>query len=142
MITKNGFETTLERSILMSKIRSRNTKPEILLRKTLWKMGYRFRTHISNLPGKPDILFKTKKIAIFVDGEFWHGYKWDERKFKIKSNEDYWINKIERNMARDLQNQKKLIEMGYRVLRFWDSEIKKDVIGCITQIEDAFKSHR
>ena len=139
MISKNGFETTAERSLLMSKIRSRNTKPEIRLRKALWGLGYRYRIHYSDLPGKPDIIFKRKRLAVFVDGVFWHGYQWEVRKLKINSNIDYWTKKIERNMERDIQNQNKLIKLGYTVLRLWDFEIKKNLEECIKKIEEKLR---
>jgi len=139
MISKHGFETTELRSLQMSKIRSQNTKPEILLRKALWKLGYRYRIHAANLPGKPDILFKAKKLVIFIDGTFWHGYKWHEKKFKINSNIEYWTNKIEKNMDRDVQNQTKLLALGYSVLRFWDFEVKKNIGDCIVKIQQCLK---
>ena len=140
MISKNGFETTEQRSILMSKIRSRNTKPELLLRKELWKLGYRYRIHTTKLPGNPDITFKGKKLAIFVDGAFWHGHNWEEKKFKINSNIEYWTKKIERNIERDNQNQLKLMQLGFTVLRFWDFEVKKNLSDCIKQIENHLTS--
>src|ERR1700756_5196002 len=98
---KNGFYTSLERSILMSKIKGKNTSPELMLRKVLWNSGLRYRLHNKKLPGNPDISMKKYKIAIFIDGEFWHGYNWEEKKTKIKTNRDFWIPKIERNMQRD-----------------------------------------
>ena len=134
MKSKYGFETTIARSLLMSKIRGINTAPEILLRKELWKLGYRYRLNVLNLPGKPDIVFERKKLIVFIDGEFWHGYKWQEKKLKIKANREYWIKKIERNMERDKANTDKLISMGYVVLRFWEHEIKKQRLDCINKI--------
>ena len=128
------FDTTPERSKLMRKIKSTNTKPEIILRKTLWKFGIRYRLNVPKLSGKPDIVITKQKLVIFVDGEFWHGYNWDEKKPKIKSNHDYWIKKIEGNMQRDIINVEKLQSMGYTVLRFWEHEIKKDLQGCLSKI--------
>lgn len=87
------FDTTPERSKLMRKIKSNNTKPELLLRKSLWTLGVHYRLNVSKLPGKPDIVINKKKIVIFVDGEFWHGYNWEQKKLKIKSNKDYWLKK-------------------------------------------------
>jgi DNA mismatch endonuclease (patch repair protein) len=132
--SKHGFETTEQRSDLMRKIKGANTIPEILLRKELWKLGYRYRLNVTKLPGKPDIVINKKKLIIFIDGEFWHGYKWEEKKPKIKANREYWIKKIERNMARDLKNQELLEEMGYTVLRFWEQEIKKELDKCVAII--------
>jgi len=118
----------------MSKIRSTNTKPEIALRKALWKLGIRYRLNVSKLPGKPDIVIGKFKIAIFVDGEFWHGYQWEEKKQKIKSNREYWIPKIERNIQRDKQNNRTLKSDGYKVIRFWENQIKKDVKKCVSKV--------
>ncbi len=121
----------------MSKIHSINTKPEIKLRKALWKLGFRYRLNVRNLKGKPDIVFTKYKIAIFVDGEFWHGYKWSEKKVKIKANRKYWIKKIERNIERDLENTNYLLLNGWIVFRFWEHEIKKDLLTCIEKVSKA-----
>lgn len=118
----------------MSKIRSENTTPEIKLRKLLWSLGIRYRINDKTLNGKPDIVIKKYKIAIFVDGEFWHGYNWKEKKERIKSNRDYWIPKIEKNMVRDSENTKKLEYSGYTVFRFWEHEIKKNIGICVQKI--------
>jgi DNA mismatch endonuclease (patch repair protein) len=128
------FDTTPERSNLMRKIKSNNTGPEIIFRKALWSMGVRYRLNVSKLPGKPDIVINKKKIVVFIDGEFWHGYNWEDKKLKIKSNADYWIKKIERNMERDKLNNQKLISAGYHVFRFWEHEKKKDLSSCISKI--------
>jgi DNA mismatch endonuclease (patch repair protein) len=129
------FDTTPERSARMSNIRSKDTGPEIKLRKALWQCGIRYRINVKKLPGKPDIVIGSKKIAIFVDGEFWHGYEWDLKKEKIKSNRDYWIPKIERNMERDSQNNTDLKDSGYVVLRFWEHEITKHLSDCLDKIK-------
>ena len=126
-----GFYTTPERSKLMARIRGKNTKPEITFRKALWKRGYRYRVNVKKLPGAPDIVLNKYKVVVFIDGEFWHGYNWDVKKKKIKSNRDFWIPKIERNMQRDEENNLKLKNMGYCVLRFWEQEVKKQVEICI-----------
>jgi DNA mismatch endonuclease, patch repair protein len=130
----NGFYTTEQRSNIMGKIKSKDTKPEIKFRKALWKLGIRFRKNYKNIPGCPDIVITKFKIVIFIDGEFWHGFKWEEKKLKIKSNKEFWIPKIERNMQRDLQNKRMLIEDGWIVFRFWENEIKKNLNGCIFKI--------
>lgn len=134
METKYGFTTTKSRSDLMKKIRATDTKFEVRLRKKLWALGYRYRKNYAKLPGKPDIVFLKAKVVVFVDGEFWHGYNWSEKKQKIKSNRDYWIKKIEKNIERDKKNNAKLKEMGFTVLRFWEKEIKKDIESCIQLI--------
>jgi len=132
----NGFYTTPERSKLMSKIKGKDTKPEILFRKELWKAGIRYRKHDKTLPGNPDITNKKLKLVIFIDGEFWHGYNWEEKKLKLKSNRDFWISKIERNMQKDRENNIKLENLGYKIFRFWDHEIKKDITKCISLVNE------
>ncbi|WP_462267170.1 very short patch repair endonuclease [Mucilaginibacter sp.] len=131
---ENGFYTTKQRSSLMSKIKGKNTKPELELRKALWSQGIRYRIHNKSLPGNPDIVINKHKIIIFLDGEFWHGYEWDKKKEKIKANRDFWIAKIERNMQRDRINNQKLSSMNYTVLRFWEKQIKNDLDDCLTNI--------
>lgn len=135
-MTKFNFNTTAERSKNMSKIRSKNTQPEILLRKALWSEGIRYRLNVAKLPGKPDIVINKFKLVIFVDGSFWHGYKWDEKKLKIKSNKEYWLKKIERNIERDNENNIALQKAGYTVLRFWDHQVKNDIGTCISIIKN------
>lgn len=93
--------TKEQRSKIMSAIKSKDTKEEVLLAKALWHKGYRYRKNDKKVFGNPDLTFKKLKIAIFVDGEFFHGHNWEERKTKIKSNRDYWIPKIEKNIQRD-----------------------------------------
>jgi len=131
---ESGFYTTKKRSKIMSRIRGKNTKPELLFRKALWKKGVRYRVDNKKLPGKPDVSIQKYKLAIFIDGEFWHGYNWDERKDKVKSNRDFWIPKIERNMQRDRQVNRDLNQMGYTVFRFWEQEIKKELQKCINDV--------
>ncbi len=130
----NGFYTTKERSALMGKIKSENTKPEQKLRKMLWALGLRYRLNVKSLPGKPDIVLRKYGLVIFVDGEFWHGFKWNERKEKIKSNRDFWIPKIERNIQRDNEVNRELEKMGFKVVRFWGHQINKDFNWCLGQI--------
>ncbi len=130
----NGFYTTVQKSKAMSKIKGQNTKPEIILRKALWALNMKYRINVKTLPGKPDILMRKYKLAIFVDGEFWHGFNWEDKKARLKSNTGFWIPKIERNMQRDKENFEKLTEMGFHVLRFWEHEIRKDLEGCIQKV--------
>jgi DNA mismatch endonuclease, patch repair protein len=131
-----GFYTTKKRSHIMSQIKGKGTKPELIFRKGLSKIGIRYRINFKGLPGKPDISNKTKKFVVFIDGEFWHGHNWKTKKSKIKSNRDFWIPKIERNMQRDRENNKQLQKMGFKVFRFWESEIKKDLDNCLSEIHD------
>ena len=119
---------------MMGKIRGKNTKPELFFRKALWKKGIRYRVDNKKLSGKPDVSIQKYKLAIFIDGEFWHGYNWPERKEALKSNRGFWIPKIERNMQRDREVNAKLEEMGYTVFRFWTNEIKTNLDRCIKDI--------
>ncbi len=118
----------------MSKIRGKNTKPELAFRKALWAAGYRYRVDYKKLIGKPDIALRKYKTAIFIDGEFWHGYQWEERKEKIKSNRDFWIPKIERNIQRDTEVNQELKRLGYTVFRFWQKEVDKNLETCLAKV--------
>lgn len=119
----------------MKKIKSKDTKIELSLRKELWLRGYRYRKNVKSVFGHPDIAFIGRKIAIFCDSEFWHGYDWENRKQDIKSNQEFWVNKIERNIKRDLLVNQSLHDQGWTVLRFNSEEILKDLPGCIMKIE-------
>ncbi|MCJ0741841.1 very short patch repair endonuclease [Pedobacter montanisoli] len=131
---KAGFYTTKQRSGVMSKIKGKNSKPELLLRKALWRKNLRYRIHDSSLPGAPDIVIKKYKLAIFIDGEFWHGYNWEQVKPKLKANKEFWIPKIERNMQKDRIHNRQLQEMGYTIFRFWSEEVIKHLERVINQI--------
>jgi len=131
---ENGFIASPDSSKIMSKIRHKDTKPEVLLRKALWSLGIRYRSNYKKLKGCPDIAMLKYKLLIFVDGEFWHGYEWEKRKPKLKSNREYWIPKIERNMQRDIETNDELQNAGFTVMRFWEHEIKKNLNGCIEKI--------
>ncbi len=122
----------------MSHIKGKDTKIEIILRRALWARGYRYRKNYKELPGRPDIVLTKYRIAIFCDGEFFHGWDWNEQKQKVEkgANPDYWVKKIERNKDRDLENDILLREQGWTVLRFWGKDIINDVEGCIKIIEE------
>ena len=122
----------------MSHIRSKNTSIEVLLCKELRKRGYGYRKNYKDLPGKPDIVLTKHKIAIFCDGEFFHGKNWSGLKEKLKNgnNPDYWIPKIEKNIERDEKENAELRHMGWKVLRFWGSDIIKDIDSCMIEIEN------
>ena len=139
---ESGFYTTRKRSKMMSKIRGKNTKPEMLFRRALWKKNVRYRVDSKHLPGKPDISIKKYRLAIFIDGEFWHGYNWVERKKTIKSNREFWIPKIGRNMQRDREVNRQLQDLGYTVFRFWSKEISTDLDTCINDILIYIDTHR
>ena len=126
----------------MQAIRSKDTSIEILLRKELWKRGLRYQKNCKDLPGHPDIVFKGKKVAVFCDSEFWHGLDWDNRKKLISNNSDYWVQKIEGNIARDNKVTNALTSMGYTVLRFWGNDIKKNTERCADLIEHQLKNRK
>ena len=123
----------------MSHIRCKNTRIEVLLCKELRKRGYGYRKNYKELPGKPDIVLTKYKIAIFCDGEFFHGKDWTSQKKRIQqgNNPEYWINKIERNIARDEEINKALRHLGWIVLRFWGKDIRKHMDSCVNEIENA-----
>ncbi len=137
---ESGFYTTPKRSKIMSKIRGKNTQPELAFRKALYAAGYRYRIDSKKLIGKPDILLKKYKTAIFIDGEYWHGHNWSARKPKVKTNREFWVAKIERNMQRDREVNAELERMGYTVFRFWETEIKKEVDVCLQKVITHLKS--
>ena len=132
--TKHGFVTTKTRSRTMKQIKSTGTPAEVAFRKMFWQKGYRYRINYAKLPGKPDIVFPKYMVAVFIDGEFWHGYNWEEKKGKIKSNKEYWVPKIEANMRRDQEANAELTRMGWRVFRFWEDEIKKEPAKCYQKV--------
>lgn len=134
--------TSGQRSRTMSRIRSRDTKAELRLRKALWAKGYRYRKNVKSLPGSPDVAIKKYKVAVFIDGEFWHGYNWEEKRGTIKRNRAYWIPKIERNMERDRESTQKLQEEGWLVLRFWEQRLKKEFSTCLALIIEAIEDRR
>ncbi len=118
----------------MKRIKGKATKPERELARALWAKGVRYRKNYSKLPGKPDIAITKSKVAIFIDGEFWHGYRWEEKKQRIKANREYWIQKIERNIRRDQENTKILEENGWVVIRIWEQDIRKRLEECIEKV--------
>ncbi|HWZ36102.1 MAG TPA: very short patch repair endonuclease [Mucilaginibacter sp.] len=118
----------------MTRIKSANTKSEIRLRKALFAKGVRFRLHNKFLFGNPDIAIRKYKLAIFIDGEFWHGYNWAKKKDKISANRDYWIPKIEKNIARDILVNKHYENSGWTIFRFWEKDINRDLENCIDKI--------
>ena len=122
---------------IMSHIRSEDTKAEIILRKALWHKGLRYRKNYKHLPGTPDIALTRQKIAIFVDGDFWHarGHQ-DSPGEQVATNKEYWQKKLARNVERDKDVTDELTELGWLVLRFWESDIKKDLAKCLKVIEE------
>lgn len=125
-------------SLNMRHNKSKDTKPELLLRKALWKRGLRYRKNYKGVCGKPDIVFLKARIAVFVDGKMWHGYDWEHQKNDFKSHREFWISKIESNIERDKKVTKELTVQGWHVIRFWDFEIIKDLARCIDLIEKVY----
>ncbi len=117
----------------MQAVKSSGSKIETMLAKELWRRGYRYRKNDKTVFGKPDLTLKKYKIAIFVDGEFWHGKNWSVKKNDHKSNREFWYAKIESNMQRDKVVNACLKKSGWKVLRFWGKKIEKELLSCITK---------
>ena len=126
----------------MRQVKNKDSDIELLLRKELWQRGIRYRKNVRKIFGNPDIVFIGLKIAVFCDSEFWHGYNWEERKKDFKSNRDFWIPKIERNIERDKEVNEKLKSEGWKVVRFWGKEIKKETKRCADVIEAAIEERK
>ena len=133
------YKKAMTKSQAMSRIKSKDTSIELILRKALWKKGFRYRKNCKDIFGKPDICFKSKKIAIFCDSEFWHGKKFLEGE-KFKTNTEFWENKILRNIKRDSEVTRTLEKDGWIVLRFWGQEIKQSLADCLGKIIKAYGS--
>jgi DNA mismatch endonuclease (patch repair protein) len=120
---------------IMSAIKSKNTRPEVALRRALWSQGLRYRINVKTLPGKPDIVFSKERIAVFCDGDFWHGHNWAIRGLpsldaELERYSQFWRDKIFGNIKRDEENTTSLQLDGWTVIRFWESDIKADVAKC------------
>ena len=128
----------------MKNIRGKDTRIEVILRKALWNKGYRYRKNYKKLPGSPDIALTKYKIAIFCDGEFFHGKDWEVLKPRLEkgNNPDYWIPKITRNMERDMETDKKLLFLGWTVLHFWGKDILKHPEECIQVVEETILAQK
>ena len=123
----------------MRQVKNKDSAIEIALRKELWNRGLRYRKNVKSVYGKPDIAFIGKKIAVFCDSEFWHGYDWETKKYEIKSRQEFWIPKIERTIERDKEVTQTLEKEGWIVIRFWGKEIKKNCIACADKVEEVYK---
>lgn len=130
-----SYDSTPETRKRMSKVKLKGGKAETLLAKALWHQGYRYRKNDKKLPGSPDIAILKYRIAVFVDGEFWHGKDWEYRKMRLKRNREYWIEKIEENMARDIRNDQLLTQAGWTPIHFWEKEVMKNLSARISEIE-------
>lgn len=125
----------------MAAIRSKNTRPELMLRSALWKKNLRFRVNYKKLPGTPDIAFTKQMVVVFCDGDYWHGHYWAVRGLSSLEEElagytDFWKKKILRNIERDEENNRALRALGWTVVRVWESEIKKNLDDCVKMIQD------
>lgn len=126
-----------QRRYCMSRIRTRDTDIEQMVRSELHKRGFRFRKHPKDMPGKPDIVFPRARVAVFVDGDFWHGYRFPAWRDKVSS---FWRDKISKNRLRDERTFKKLRRTGWRVIRIWQHEIENDLPRCVQRIVDAVRA--
>ncbi len=126
-----------QRRKCMQANKSKGTSIEVVLGKALWARGFRYRKHAKGVPGHPDFCFKGKKVAVFCDGEFWHGRDWEANKVRIHSNQEFWYSKIERNIARDIDITEQLHRDGWTVIRFWESDIRKHLDECVNRVEAA-----
>lgn len=118
----------------MAAVRAKDTQPELMLRRALHRRGLRYRLHDKRLPGRPDIVFPRARVALFVDGDFWHGQGWQERGFASFEEQfanfrepDKWRGKIQRNMARDGEVNGEISALGWKVIRVWESDVRRDV---------------
>jgi len=126
--------TKEQRTKNMKAVKSKGSKIENLLMKSLWHKGYRYRKNDKTVFGKPDLVIKSLKIAVFCDSEFWHGKNWGSKKYEHKSNLEFWYKKIERNIERDKEVNFELEKSGWKVIRFWGKEIEKNLELCTETI--------
>ncbi len=124
--------TPAQRSETMRRVRSTDTSCELALRRELHRRGLRYRLHAGDLPGKPDVVFRRARVAVYVDGAFWHGHP--EKCRVPATNRAYWVKKIERNKARDARVNAELAGMGWRVIRLWDFEVKASPARCAARV--------
>ena len=132
--------TTPEISKRMANVHLKAGKAETILAKELWKRGLRYCKNYKKLPGSPDIAILKYRIAVFIDGEFWHRKDWNQKKNRLKSNQGYWIEKIEENIARDKRNDLLLSEMGWTPIHFWEKDVNKSLSSCVDRIMNIVRS--
>lgn len=130
----------------MAAVRSKNTGPEAILKRALRASGLKFRSHPENVLGRPDLVFPRKKVAVFVDGDFWHGRQWRlrglsslEKQFSRSKNRSYWIRKIKNNIKRDKRTTRYLRRLGWHVMRVWESDLKSDPRRLVSRVTRALK---
>ncbi len=129
--------TVEQRSLTMSRIRSQDTRPELTIRRLLHARGLRYRKHARALPGRPDLVFSGPRVAVFIDGDFWHGWRFSQWKDKLAP---YWREKIEGNKRRDARNFRQLRQQGWTVIRLWEHEIEADSCRCADRVEKAVRA--
>jgi DNA mismatch endonuclease (patch repair protein) len=124
--------------------RGTDTGPEVLLRREVWKLGLRYRKHAALLPGKPDLVFPAARLAVFCDGDFWHGRHWRKLRAQLarRHNADYWVAKIQRNRGRDRENTAQLKRLGWAVLRLWETDIRRSPAEAAALVRDAVQARR
>ena len=130
------FDTDSKTSERMANVKLKKGTAEQMLAKELWKRGFRYWLNRKSLPGSPDIALKKYNIAIFIDGEFWHGFDWENKKTRLNRNREYWIEKIEENITRDNRVDRELRALGWIPIRFWSKEVLNDTERCVCDIED------
>lgn len=124
----------------MSHVKCSGSRIERILGKALWAAGIRYRKQYKKLPGKPDYVIVRSRIAIFCDSSFWHGRNWKSEKYSIKTNREFWVPKIERNIIRDREINKMLKQLGWEVLRFWDDKIERQTEKCVEIVIKSIKN--
>lgn len=132
---EGGFQmdvlTPSQRTLCMSRIRGKDTRPEIALRTALWSLGLRYRLHYP-IPGRPDVVFPRQRLAVFVDGCFWHGCP--KHSTKPKTNSAFWMDKLEKNVARDRRNEHDLVEQGWTFVQFWEHQLDQNLRVCVSAV--------
>ena len=128
--------TPSQRSFCMSRVKGKDTTPERTLRSTLHRRGFRFRKHATDLPGKPDVVFRPAKVAVFIDGEFWHGFRFPAWKERVSP---FWQSKIAGNIRRDQRNFQRLRRSGWTVIRIWQKQLERDPERCIRRVIEAVR---
>lgn len=131
---------------IMSAVKQKDTEPELMLRKELWRRGFRYRKNYGKLPGKPDIVFTKQKIVVFCDGDFWHGHNWAIRglpslEAELAGYSQFWREKILGNIERDKKINTQLRDMGWTVVRIWESDIRKDIDACVATVIQEHQNH-
>lgn len=141
----NGLKPATEASSRCKRMnRSSETRHERVLRSLLWSQGFRFRKNVKAGIGKPDVVFRRERVAVFCDGDFWHGRQWRQlaRKLRAGTNASYWLQKIRSNMLRDRHVNRKLARAGWHVVRLWETDILNDPAACAARVKAALRRRR